>query len=170
MSEKFDQTKVVDGNQMDLKNFLSHVTEAAKSSSSDYLAEIESGKSAICNFHVSLIVENNKVDGITNLKLNNTMGIEGLITESQTFGAVNVPAPLADLLFDMILNAYLPMWLASNNKITSETKLEDYRNVTTEQKVMFLTKMANEYKTITELNGLMKDILDVKKGEGGTIN
>lgn len=170
MSEKFDQTKIVDGNQMDLKNFLSHVTEAAKSSTSDYLAEIESGKSAICNFHISLIVENDKVDSITNLKLNNTMGVKGLVTESQTFGAVNVPAPLADLLFDMMLNAYLPMWLASNNKITSETKLENFRDITTEQKVMFLTETANKYKTIAELNGLTKDVLKAKNGEGGTIN
>jgi len=170
MSKTYDDTRMVDGNTMSIQKFLDHVTDAAISSSSDYLAEINKGRKAICNFQVSLIVDNDEVDKLKDSNLSNSDCVKKLVTSSQTYGCVNVPANLADLMFDMMLNAFLPMWKASNSKLSPDTNLQNFRDITTEDKINFLKFMLAEYESISEFAKLLGKITDLQDGKGGTIN
>lgn len=171
MSKKeIDETRLVDGNTMSIEDFLNHVTKAAVSSSSDYLTEIEKGKKAICNFQVSLIVNNDEVDKLKDSNLSNSDCVKKLVTLSQTYGCVNVPANLADLMFDMMLNAFLPMWKASNARLNPDSDLKNYKDITTDDKINFLKFMLAEYEGISEFAKLLGKITDLQDGKGGTIN
>lgn len=170
MSKTYDDSRMIDGNTMSIQDFLNHVTDAAISSSSDYLTEINKGRKAICNFQISLIVDNDEVDKVKDLNLSNSDCMKKLIPSSQTFGCVDVPANLADLMFDAMLNAFLPMLKASNSKLGPDTNLQNFKNITTDDKINFLEFMLNEYRSIADFAKLLGKVVDLQNGEGGTVN
>lgn len=161
----------------DPSEFVKKVTDASIEASNEFMSTInQEGNSVIANFHMAVLCKNEEVQKALSEHVTNGDTIGKMIINGSTFGSVSIPAVVVEYMFNAILNGYVPIWMsAEQSKVDpNHTAPSEYTFPTYAQKVKFLEKTLEEYKSLAMLEdaeNLMKSIRhSINESKEDTVN